>query len=103
MALAGNIQTYYFSETSGTELIAAVTGKSIRILALVISQTAKVVVTLQDDAGSPKVLMNFDDITAPLVVPFSEAGWGQTASGQALDIGVGGVSTVTGTLVYAEV
>ena len=87
------------------ELVAAVTGKIIRILALCLVADAAVDVTMQDDAASPVVLMGpFKDLSVGhLVLPYAVEGWGQTTSGKALDMLLGGATQVTGCLVYAEV
>jgi hypothetical protein len=107
MVLAGEVKTVVVDAASAAanELVAAVTGKAIRILALALLSDAAVDVTIQDDSGSPVVLIGpLGDINkVSFVLPFSEEGWGQTTRGQALDMLLGGATQTTGVLVYAEV
>ena len=93
-----------FSDTGTGEIVAAVAGKKIRILAVTFSSASAVALTLQDDAGTPNVLLGpFSDVTAGFALPYSEEGWQETASGQALDVVVGALVQSEVMVVYAEV
>jgi len=81
-----------------TELVAAVSGKSIMIVGLFMAEGAAVdtTVILQDDAGSPVQLIGKTGAAIALsksgavgaqtvVLPWNPGGWGKTTSGKALD------------------
>jgi len=102
MVLGNLPTTLHFSATAGANLVAAVTGQRINILALHLSSTADVIVGLEDSATSANKRFTIDAPTAAYNLPFSEYGWGKTAVDEGLDITVGGVATVTGILVYVQ-
>jgi hypothetical protein len=108
MVLSGEVKTVVVDEagSAANELVAAVSGKAIRILALALLSDSAVDVTIQDDTGGGAVVLigPLGDINkVSFVLPFSEEGWGQTTRGQALDMLLGGATQTTGVLVYAEV
>jgi hypothetical protein len=91
---------------SSSALVAAVTGKKIRVLAAVLSNSdaaQAVTVTFEDDDGVDRIgplrLLAGDTIT----LPFSASGWGDTASGKALHILTSTNSQLGGSLVYQEI
>ena len=106
VVLRGEVKFAAIDEAAGAanELVAAVSGKSILVLAMALVADGAVDVTIQDDSGSPVVLMGpLKDLQVGLVLPFADQGWFQTTAGQALDMLLGGATQVTGCLVYAEV
>lgn len=100
-----------------TELVAAVTGKAIQVLALALHESVATdaTVIIQDDAGTPVQL--FGGTGAPIalskagtvgpssvVLPFNPRGWMQTTVGQALDLVSTGTSPdLTALVIYTEV
>jgi hypothetical protein len=91
---------------SATAIVAGVTGKKIRILAMVIGTDTIGTLRFQDDASSPTVLSGDIPVLAdsPLVLEFNEGmHWGETAAGDDLDILPSGAMNIDGILVYTEV
>ncbi len=100
-----------------TELVAAVSGKSIQVLALVVNLSTSIDATIivQDDTGTPVQLyggtgaaiqMSFTGAVGPpaIVLPWNPRGWFQTSAGQALDIVSTGTALDLAVLVvYAEI
>jgi hypothetical protein len=94
------------------ELVAAVTGKSIRIIALHIASVVSGAWYLQDDAGTPVELIGgaATDILHStngavgdysFTLPWNPDGWAQTTKGQALDCVLTG--DIAGCITYCEV
>ena len=88
-------------------LVAAVTGKRIRVYAVVLSNNAAVLTTVKFQSGTGGT-----DITGPLEMaasgggfsaPFSPVGHFETADGALLNLNIDVAATVGGWLVYAEV
>lgn len=100
-----------------TELVAAVSGKSIQVLGLALHESAatNTTVIIQDDAGTPIELFGGTGATIALsvggtagpssvVLPWNPRGWMQTTAGQALDlVNTGTTPDLTALVIYAEV
>ncbi len=92
--------------TSGNNtLVAAVTGKKIKVLGLVLVAAGAVTVRLESGAGGT-ALTGVMSLTAngglQLVWPMSEPGypWVETAAGSLLNMELGGAVQVSGVIVY---
>ena len=86
------------------EVVAAVTGIKIRVLALVADQQADAAATMQFKSATTAITGEFVSANTKMLVmlPFSSAGWFETAAGEALQVTTAGTN-VTGCLVYIEV
>jgi len=97
---------------AANELVAAVTGKKIRVLSLFITADTTGTFNFQDDTGTPVTLCGgtrqiklSSDGTAggySFTLPYNPCGWFQTSAGQALDINMAS-GTFAGCLSYIEV
>lgn len=86
-------------------LVAAVTGKKIRVLSAVLVASNAVTVRFESGAGGTAltgqmVLTNPSD---GFTLPFSPCGWFQTAAGSLLNLELSGAVSVDGCLTYIEV
>ncbi len=88
--------------TSGNNtLVAAVAGKKIRILAVILIAAGTVIARFESAADGTAMSgqMNLG-ITSGFCLPYSEAGWGETIVGELLNLELGGAISVDGMLVY---
>jgi hypothetical protein len=91
--------------TSGNNtLVAAVTGKKIKVLGLVLVAASAVDVRLESGAGGT-ALTGVMSLTAghlQLILPLAEPGyhWVETAAGALLNLELGGAVQVSGMIVY---
>ena len=84
-------------------LVPAVTGMKIRVLALAATQTADGAATMEFNSASTPLTGEIASVTqTSLVMPFSPAGWFETAAGEALTLTTAAIG-VYGCLVYDEV
>lgn len=85
-------------------LVAAVTSRKIRVLALFLMAAGTVTVRLESGAGGT-ALTGQMELTAQngFTLPFSPVGWLETASGVLLNLELSGAVSVDGALVYIEV
>lgn len=91
--------------TSGDNtLVAAVTSKKIRVLALFLVSSGTVNVRLESGAGGTALTgqMNLVANTG-FVLPFNPVGWCETAVTTLLNLELSGAVSVDGSLVYVEV
>jgi hypothetical protein len=93
--------------TSGDNtLVAAVTGKRIKVLALVLCAAAAVDVRLESGAGGTALtgVMSLTAGDLRLVWPLAVPGyhWVETAAGALLNMELGGAVQVSGVIVYYE-
>jgi len=89
--------------TTGASLVAAVTGKKIRLRSLVCSISADGSLQFVDDAGTPVKLtgaMLLKTAGVPFVLPDNPEGWGDTTAGQALKATIVGGGHIDGVLSY---
>lgn len=88
------------------QLVAAVSGKKIRVLMIHYITDTATTIALQDDAGTPVVLIGAGGYVANEgMVAAAPPGCfiGETTAGQDLDLNLGTASTVGGFVVYVEV
>lgn len=95
------------SSSGDNTVVAAVTGKKIRVLALDISAAGAVDAKLRSDVGGSAVDMTglhyFAAAGAGWQMNTLGYGWCETARGKALNLNLSGAVAVGGVLVYAEV
>lgn len=85
-------------------IVAAVTGKKLRVLSLVLLSTAKQTVAFESGASGTALTGDMEiAANAPLVLPFNPEGWFETAAGVLLNLELGGANAVAGSLSYVEV
>ena len=96
-----------YSTSADAEIVAASSGKKIRVLAL-IAQAADG--TMQFESASTVIFGPFRldadgaaGSMSPLVLPFLESGWFETTAGEALNIDLSATDLNTGTVIYAYV
>jgi len=95
--------------TASGELVAAVAGRRIQVLAMHVhcNAAADATATIQDDSDTLlSVTMSVDRSAGPQVItlPYNKRGWLQTGSVLALDAVLGGTSPTIGfTIVYTEI
>lgn len=94
--------------TSGNNtLVAAVTSKKIRILALFVVAGAANNIYFDDGAGTLIIGGSTNKIqlaaNGGFVLPFNPVGWGETAATQALRANLSAATSVSGVVVYVEV
>jgi hypothetical protein len=116
--LAGILQNYKLPDTAvkraavstaalgDNTLVAAVTGKRIKVLALVLCAAAAVDVRLESGAGGTALtgVMSLAAGDLRLVWPLAVPGyhWVETAAGALLNMELGGAVQVSGCIVYYE-
>lgn len=92
------------SGSGNNTLVAAVTGKKIRVLALALIANAAVNAKLQSGAGGTDITGLFYCAgNGGLVLPYNKVGWCQTAAATLLNLNLSGAVAVGGCLVYVEV
>jgi hypothetical protein len=92
------------SSSGATTIVAAVTSKKIRVVALQVIANAAVNVKWQSHV-TPTDLTGLAYLAANggYVLPYNPVGWCETVSGEALDINLSGAIAVGGFLTYVEV
>lgn len=99
----------YVNITADGDIVALVSGKKIRVLALSVNeldQTADVVLSIETAAGSGAVKAIFAgwDVQTIQGLPFSPVGWFETVAGEALYADVSGTTPdLNISVVYVEV
>lgn len=91
--------------TSGDNtLVAAVTGKSIRVLAMVLVASGGANTARLESGAGGTALTGQMDITdnGQLVLPYNPAGWCATVAGELLNLELSGATAVAGCLTYVE-
>jgi hypothetical protein len=91
--------------TSGNNtLVAAVTGKKIRVLALFVTMTGTAVTIRFEDGAGGTALTGQMGPTAgqTIVLPFNPVGWFETSDATLLNMELSGGQSVDGSLVYIE-
>lgn len=92
------------SSGNGNEIVAAVTGKKIRLLGYILSAAGAVNAKWRSaDATDLTGLHYFAAAGANISVPFAECGWGETAVSAALNLNLSGAVVVGGAAIYCEV
>jgi hypothetical protein len=116
--IAGVLQNHFLPDTAvkraavstaalgDNTLVAAVTGKRIKVLALVLCAAAAVDVRLESGAGGTALtgVMSLTAGDLRLVWPLAVPGyhWVETAAGALLNMELGGAVQVSGCIVYYE-
>ena len=92
------------SSSGDNTLVAAVTGKKIRVLQVFLLAAAAVDVRFEDGAGGT-ALTGVMSLAANggFVMPFSEIGWMEGSAATLLNLELGGAVQVSGVIAYAEV
>lgn len=90
------------SASGATAIVAAVTGKKIRVIAY--SVVANAAVNVKWQSGTTDVTgLKYLAANGGIVQGYNPAGWFQTASAEALNINLSGAVAVGGEVVYVEV
>lgn len=91
--------------TSGDNtLVAAVAGKKIRVLALVLISAGTVTARFESGAGGTALSGQMTlAVNTGFTLPFNPVGWMQTADGTLLNLELSAAVSVDGVLVYIEV
>ena len=87
-----------------SELVAAVTDRKIRVLAVTMSagatKTGSTFNTKGTEAGTAISCLYSNPADVPVVLPFNPAGWFETTAGEALTVTTGGGSATGYQVVY---
>lgn len=103
-ALTPKFATIVASSSGATTIVAAVTSKKIRVIALQLVANAAVNVKWQSHVTpTDKTGLAYLAANGGYVLPKNEYGWFETVAGEALDINLSGAVAVGGSLVYVEV
>lgn len=91
--------------TSGDNtVVAAVSGKRIRVLSVALITTTATTVAFESGASGTALTGDMPlAANGGFVLPFNAAGWFQTASGSLLNMELGGAIQTSGMLTYIEV
>lgn len=92
--------------TSGDNtLVAAVTGKKIRVLSCILVMTGTAITIRFESGASGTALTGQMQPTqgGGFVLPFNPVGWFETAASTLLNLELGGAQSADGVLVYTEV
>ena len=92
------------ASSGNNTLVAAVTGKKIRVLALTATMTGTAVTIRFEDGASGTALTGQMQPTQgqTLTLPFNPVGWFETTAATLLNMELGGAQSVDGVLVYIE-
>jgi hypothetical protein len=90
------------SSAASLDLVAAVSGKRIRLIALVLATSGAGTVVF-NSASTEQGRVTFKAADPSLVLPNNPDGWIETAAGEKLNIGNAGTLTITGFAVYVEI
>ena len=92
------------ASSGNNTLVAAVTGKKIRVLALAITMTGTAVtIRFEDGAGGTALPGQMQPTQGQTVtLPFNPVGWFETSAATLLNLELGGAQSVDGVLVYIE-
>jgi hypothetical protein len=105
-SLSGQVKFAAINENGAAdkEIVAAVTGRKITVVSMVLNANAASAVRFESGAGGA-ALTGVMNLTAAsnLVLPYNPAGWFETVAAQALSMELaGGSSEVDGCLSYIE-
>jgi len=86
-------------------IVAAVTSKKIRVLALHLTMTGTLVtIRFESAAGGTALTGQMQPLAGnSITLPFNPLGWFETVAGELLNMELGGAQSVDGCLVYVEV
>jgi hypothetical protein len=92
------------SSNGNNTIVAATTGKKIRVLALILSFSAAVNAKFQSGAGgTDKTGLFYGTTNTQIVLPYNKLGWFETAAGALLNLNLSGAVPVGGCLTYIKV
>lgn len=92
------------SSTGNNTVVAAVTGKKIRVLAVNFSASAAVNVKFQSGAGGTDITgLYYLAANGGFVLPYNPLGWFETAAASLLNLNLSGDVAVGGSVTYIEV
>jgi hypothetical protein len=93
------------ASSGNNTLVAAVTGKKIRVLAAFLTMTGTAVTIRFEDGADGTALTGQMGPAAgqTIVLPFNPVGWFETSAATLLNLELGGSQSVDGSLVYVEV
>lgn len=102
--LTPKFATISASSSGNNTLVAAVSGKKIRVISFVLNSSGTVNCKLQSGAGGTDLTGLFYFVAnTGLVLPYSACGWLETASGGLLNLNLSAGVQVGGIVVYVEV
>lgn len=101
-AVAPKFAAITASASGNTSVVAAVTGKKIRVISVWVVANAAVNVKFQS-ATTDKTGLAYLAVNGGFVLPFSPVGHFETASGEALNINLSAAVAVGGSVTYVEV
>lgn len=86
-------------------IVAAVTGKKIRVISFIMRNAGAVDIRFESGAGGTALtgVMETEAADPAIVAPFNPTGWFETAAGALLNLELGGAVSVDGLLSYVEV
>lgn len=85
-------------------IVAAVTGKKIRVINYALVATTAVTVAFESGAGGTALTGDMSiGATGGIVAPDADSGWFETAAGALLNMELGGAVQVSGHICYVEV
>ena len=92
------------ASSGNNTVVAAVTGKKIRVLALAMTMTGTAVtIRFEDGAGGTALTGQMQPTQGQTVtLPFNPVGWFETSAATLLNLELGGAQSVDGVLVYIE-
>lgn len=103
-AMGQKFQFRNISATADTTLVSAVTGKKIRVHALVVVASAADTFRLESGTGGTQIFPTLNlGANGGVVLPFSKAGWCETAAGALLNAETGATANFGVQVVYSEV
>lgn len=107
MSFIGPIKRAVVAATAAGDntLVAAVAGKQIRVLGLVLVASGGANTVRLESAAGGTALTGLMDLAADgqLILPFSVGGWCETVAGQLLNLELSAATAVGGVLAYVEV
>jgi hypothetical protein len=104
IALTPKFATIAVSSSGATTIVAAVTSKKIRVVALQYVCNAAVNVKFQSHVTpTDKTGLAYNGANGGIVLPYNPVGWFETVAGEALDINLSGAVAVGGSLTYLEI
>lgn len=91
------------ASSGNNTLVAAVSGRIIRVQAAVLVAAAAVVARFESDADGSPLTGQMSLTTTPLILPPNYDGWFETVEGELLNLELGTGVQVSGVLVYTLV
>lgn len=91
------------ASSGSNTVIAAVTGKTIRVLALSLTGAGTVTATFKSSTTSSLTGAISLAVATSVVLPYAVVGWMDTVAGEALTVALSGATAVAGVITYIEV